>query len=294
VLFDVRGLLADEYADVGHWTRHGLKYRLTKRMENVLFRKADMLVMLTKTIKTKLVSTGLHGREHDIEVIPCCADMDLFPFDPERRQRYRKSRGWEGKRILAYVGKLGSWYLASEMARFFAAARQEDDRFFFQILSQSDASPMKRGLEAAGVPANSYDIGFAPPEEVPTILLAADAGISFYQSGYSKQATSPTKVSEYLAAGLPVVSTSAIGDCDEILARPNLGVIIAGHDDVDYRRAARRLIALLDDAATPAACREFATISLSLERVGGPRYASIYDRLLDDGKQDRVGQPCCP
>ena len=39
-LFDVRGLLPDEYADAGHWRRGGLKYRLGKAMERVFFRRA--------------------------------------------------------------------------------------------------------------------------------------------------------------------------------------------------------------------------------------------------------------
>jgi len=283
LLFDVRGLLGDEHADAGRWARDGLKYRLTKFMERVLFRKADMLVVLTKTIKADLVprEPALRQRADDIEIIPCCVDTRLFEPDASRRLACRRALGWDGKRVLAYVGKLGTWYLAEEMARFFAVARLEDDAFFFQVLTQSDPSPMKRALEAAGVPANAYEIGFALPRDVPGRLGAADAGISFYRGGYSKRATCPTKVSEYLAAGLPVVSTVGIGDCDEILVRPNLGVIIEPLDEGGYRRAARALMALLEDPATPGACRDFANRNLSLHAVGGPRYAAVYGRLLE-------------
>jgi len=283
LLFDVRGLLGDEQADAGRWARNGFKYRLTKLMERVLFRKADMLVVLTKTIKTDLVrgETSLRQRADDIEIIPCCVDARLFERDAGRRLACRRALGWDGKRVLVYVGKLGTWYLADEMARFFAAARLEDNAFFLQILTQSDPSPMKRALDAAGVPADAYEIGFVPPQEVPGRLEAADAGISFIRACYSKRASCPTKVSEYLAAGLPVVSTTGIGDCDEILVRPNLGVTIERLDEGEYRRAARVLIALLDDPATPGACRDFANRDLSLDAVGGPRYAAVYGRLLE-------------
>src|SRR6266404_631077 len=165
LLFDVRGLLADEHADAGRWAKDGLKYRLTKLMERVLFREADMLVVLTKRIKADLVPREPHLRQRtdDIEIIPCCVDTRLFEPNAGRRLASRRALGWDGKRVLAYVGKLGTWYLAEEMARFFAVARLEDSTFFFQVLTQSDPSPMKRALEAAGVPPISYDIGFRPP-----------------------------------------------------------------------------------------------------------------------------------
>jgi len=282
MLFDVRGLLADEYADVGHWTRAGLKYRLTKAMERFLFRRADGLILLTEAIKMDLVMVDpiLRERTNDIEVIPCCVSVERFAHNAEERRVEKQRRGWNGRRVLAYVGKLGTWYLVEEMARFFAVARQEDSRFFFQVLTQSEPSSMRRALEDAGVPSVAFDIARVEPEEVPRVLCAADAGISFIRSCYSKRSSSPTKVGEYLSAGLPVVSTQGIGDCDDILARPNLGVVVEPLDETEYHRAARALLRLLDDPATPALCREFAERELSLTRIGGPRYAAVYNRLL--------------
>lgn len=290
MLFDVRGLLADEYADVGHWTRAGVKYRLTKAMERVLFRRADALILLTESIKADLVRTDrtLRERTNDIEVIPCCVSVERFAHNAEERRVERHRRKWSGRRVLAYVGKLGTWYLVEEMARFFAVARQEDSRFFFQVLTQSEPSPMRRALDDAGVPPEAFDIAHVEPEEVPRVLCAADAGISFIRSCYSKRSSSPTKVAEYLAAGLPVVSTRGIGDCDAILARPNLGITVGRLDEAEYRRAVRGLLRLLDDPATPALCREFAGRELSLSRIGGPRYVSVYERLCRSVSQDRA------
>ena len=290
VLFDIRGLLADEYADVGHWTRAGFNYRLTKAMERVLFRRADALILLTEAIKADLMRTDpvLRERASDIEVIPCCVQVERFVPNAEARRTERRRRNWDGRRVLAYVGKLGTWYLVREMAQFFAAARQEDDRFFFQVLTQSEPSPMRQALDDAGVPPEAFDIGQVEPEEVPRVLCAADAGISFIRSSYSKRSSSPTKVAEYLAAGLPVVSTRGIGDCDAILARPNLGTTLERLDETNYRRATRELLRLLDDPTTPVLCREFAERELSLSLIGGPRYVSVYERLCGSVPKERV------
>src|SRR5262245_39572749 len=47
LIFDVRGLLADEYVDANHWRRDSLVYRLTKLTERRLFQNADAIVTLT-------------------------------------------------------------------------------------------------------------------------------------------------------------------------------------------------------------------------------------------------------
>ena len=51
-----------------------------------------------------------------------------------------------------------------------------------------------------------------PPAGMPAALVAGDVGLSFIQPCFSKTGSSPTKVAEYLACGLPVVVNAGIGD----------------------------------------------------------------------------------
>ena len=53
-LFDIRGLQAEEYADAGHWDVRGLKFRLTKRVEQAILHDADGIVTLTNAIRPAL------------------------------------------------------------------------------------------------------------------------------------------------------------------------------------------------------------------------------------------------
>src|SRR5262245_21996357 len=50
-LFDIRGLQAEEYGDSGHWDPRGLKFRLTKRVEQAILHDADGIVTLTNDIR---------------------------------------------------------------------------------------------------------------------------------------------------------------------------------------------------------------------------------------------------
>ena len=44
LIFDVRGLMADEYVDAGHWQQGSIPYRLTKTMEWRALEQADGIV----------------------------------------------------------------------------------------------------------------------------------------------------------------------------------------------------------------------------------------------------------
>jgi glycosyltransferase involved in cell wall biosynthesis len=284
-LFDIRGLLAEEYVDAGHWTMGDFKYRLTKAMERVFFRKADSFVMLTQRIKDELTTTepALRGRADQITVIPCCVDLDRFSIGSEQRDSYRQERHWEGRRVLTYVGKIGTWYLTGDMIGFFVALYRRDPRFFFQVLTQSDPEPLRAAVLAAGVDPSDFDIRYAPPDRLPLILTASDAAISLIMPSPSKRASSPTKVAECLAAGLPLVVNTGVGDCDRQIEDHQLGVVLRELTPAEFERGAEQLCRLLDSAEISRRCRAAAELMLSLSGVGGPRYHAIYERLLGSG-----------
>jgi glycosyltransferase involved in cell wall biosynthesis len=100
---------------------------------------------------------------------------------------------------------------------------------------------------------------------------------------------SPTKVGEYLAAGLPVVSGPGVGDLDELLDDRRVGVVVEGFSEPVYERVAARVRELVADPASRARCREVARGVYSLEEVGIPRYDRIYRRLAQPSGDGRSG-----
>jgi len=285
-LFDLRGLMAEEYLDAGRWTASDIKFRLTKRMERVFLREADALVMLTHRIKADLSASEpvLQSRNGSIQVIPCCVDISRFAVTDQERDAYRKERGWVDRKVVVYLGKVGTWYRPDAMSGFFSAVRARDPRAFFQVLTQDDPAPMLRALADAGVDAADFDLRYCAPSGLPLILSAADASISFRAGESSKRAASPTKVGECLAAGLPVVTNSGIGDCDEMLGGGRMGVVLTEFTEAEYQRGARALLELLDDPHVRERCRSYAADSLSLRTVGAVRYAGVYESIFNPGK----------
>ncbi|MDQ3280642.1 MAG: glycosyltransferase, partial [Acidobacteriota bacterium] len=236
VLFDIRGLLADEYADAGHWKREGLLYRLTKAAERALVRNADGFVVLTERARRELFD----GATKPLEVIPCCTDAARFAH-ADARARVRGTLNAGDRIVIAYTGSLGGAYLTRELAEFFAAAKSVDARVFPLVLTQSEPAGFIAQLEALGFAKGEYFAGFAPPEELPEYLAAADIAIAMLKPTYSKLAMSPTKFAEYLASGLPVIVPKGIGDLDEQVERERVGVLFDGFDAATYRDAFTRV-----------------------------------------------------
>src|SRR5262245_6804531 len=121
MIFDVRGLMAEEYVDAGHWQEGNAGYRLVKGVERRALAVADGIVTLTERIWPVIRDwDGLRGREVVHEVIPCCVELERFRFDHNDRDRRRKELSIDGQFLLTYSGSIGSWYLTAEMIDFFS------------------------------------------------------------------------------------------------------------------------------------------------------------------------------
>jgi glycosyltransferase involved in cell wall biosynthesis len=282
-LFDVRGFMAEEYVDAGVWPGGGLLFRVTKRVERALVGAADAVVVLTQRARSLLQDwypSLMSGKL--TAVIPCCADLRSAHPTAGASDEAPPSRRTHA---LVYAGKLGGWYLDEEMVAFFAVLREALPKLSWHVWTQSDPAPLRELLSAWNL-QQSVSIGRASPGELPARLRQATVALSLIKPCLSKLASSPTKVGEYLAAGLPVVSTGGIGDLDAILGDAGaelggpVGVVLPECSETAYRRSLPRLLSLLADPATPGRCRAAAARHFDLLSVGWPRYRELYRRLI--------------
>jgi glycosyltransferase involved in cell wall biosynthesis len=282
MIFDVRGLLAEEYADAGHWRAGEFKYRLTKRMERRFFAAADGVVTLTEAIWGIIKDwDGLAGRSVAHETIPCCADLARFRFDDAARSRVRRELKLEDAFVVVYSGSIGGWYMNEEMADFFSALLAERDDAHFLWLTPRDHDAVRALMRARGIAEGKYTVRAARSEEVASFLSAADAGLAFIKPCFSKLASSPTKTAEYLACGLPVVLNAGVGDSDVLVTRERVGALVEHFSGDDYRRAARAVAAMLSERdAVRRHSREVAERLFDVRRTGLERYARLYEKVI--------------
>ena len=212
-------------------------------------------------------------------MIPCCADLDRVGGDRGGVERARAGSGSRTDRSWSMSGKLTEPYMDREMVEFFAIARRAIPGLAFLVLTQAPPASIRSEFVRAGIPDADYRILRAEPAELGSYLGLADFAICFCRPSFARIASSPTKLGEYLGAGLPVASGPGIGDVDEILDGRGVGVIVDAFGEPGYERAAKRIRELAADPDARARCRAVAREVFSLDEVGIPRYDRLYRRL---------------
>ena len=280
MIFDLRGLLAEEYVDAGHWLKDSLPYRITKSAERRIFTETDAVVTLTERIWPIIREwEGLRGRNVQHAVIPCCADLSLFKFSDEDRARRRAELGLADKFTIVYSGSLNGWYLTEEMADFFAVFRRRRPDAHFLWLTNGSHERVKSVMSNRNVPADQFSVLTVPARLVPSYLSAADAALSFNKPSFSKIASSPTKNGEYLACGLPLIMNAGIGDSDALIDEWNAGVLLEEFTDTEYDAAGAAIEKMVAQPGVRQSARAVAERLFDLQTVGVERYADLYERV---------------
>jgi glycosyltransferase involved in cell wall biosynthesis len=236
-LFDMRGFWPEEKVEGGSWRLSNplfrAVYRYFKARESDFFREADAIVSLTRAARDEMLARPRGSRPaRPITVIPCCVDFDHFTIpSADQRLEARQELGLaRDAPVLAYLGSLGGIYMMEEMLQFFAAFRERksDGRFLFITRTAPDF--IRGAAERLGIVADVLAIRPASRDEVPRFLAAADLGISFIRATFSKTASSPTKLAEMMAVGLPMVVNAGLGDVDAVMADTRSGVVVDRFD----------------------------------------------------------------
>jgi glycosyltransferase involved in cell wall biosynthesis len=281
MIFDLRGLMAEEYVDAEHWPMNGLRYRITKLAERRVLRKTDAVVTLTERIWPIIKEwDGLRNRNVHHAVIPCCVDLNKFSFTDRDRELRRAELGLDRQFTLVYSGSIDGWYLTEQMADFFAVFAQRRTNAHLLWLTNGSHERIHQLMLSRNVQASRFSIRSVAADLVPSYLAAADAGMAFIKPCFSKLASSPTKNGEYLACGLPLVINSGIGDSDTLVEEYGAGVLIKGFAGEDYAGAATKLDQIMSEPDLRNTIRSVAAELFDLETVGIERYADLYNRVL--------------
>ena len=287
-VFDIRGFWPEERLELGLFRPNGILYRTSKRVETLLLEGSEHVVVLTESSKAILrereASARLaarRAREKQITVIPCGTDLERFrpaPPDRELARRY----GLEGSIVIGNIGAVNKRYMLPEMMRFAFHVQSHLPPVKFVYLTKQDPSPIRTAAREAGLPDSALIIESADPADIPRWLTLFRLGVFFLRPSYAAKASSFTKLPEFLACGVPVVTNTGVGDVDKLLGSSPASVLLPGMTEVELASGARQALSFLDGEAVPdesrERCRAIASSHFALDD-GAERYLKIYASL---------------
>ena len=268
-LFDMRGFWADERVDGGLWPREARLYRVAKWFERRFLLSADHVVSLTHAAVREMERFPyLQGHMPPVAVISTCADLARFSptaHPPSATQSM----------VLGYVGSVGTWYLFDEVVAAFTSLRQMRPDARLLIVNRNEHAFIRERLAAAGVSMSTIELRAADHTEVPAQMARMTAGVFFIKPVFSKQASAPTKLGEFLGCGIPCLSNAGVGDMAEILEGERVGVAVRDFDTASLAAGIERLLALLAEPGIGARCVAAAQRHFSLDQ-GAEAYGRVY------------------
>ncbi len=283
-LFDMRGFWPEERVELGIFSPGGILFRSAKWLESIFVRNADQIVVLTnRARKIMLEDSRLTAGSDQIEVIPCC--VDLRRFLPEGNGIELVERfGLVGKVVVGNIGAVNNRYLVKDIFRFYAALKKFKKELRFVFITRQEPAEVYRLAKEQGIEPTDLVVTSATPDEIPTWLRLFQLGIFFLRPTYAAQASSFTKLGEFLAAGVPVVTNTGVGDVEETLDQKNVALLLQDFSDDEIQNKAAEAARMLPPSEEMRrSCRNVAEKRLGLG-IAGSRYLSVYANLLKGQK----------
>lgn len=277
-LFDMRGFLADEKVDGGHWSRESRVYAVTKRCERSFFESADAIVSLTHEGVKAIADLGYRiPAGIPIRVIPTCTDLETFAPRP-KDQMLLKRLGLTGHRVIGCVGSMSNWYLRRPMLEYlaFLTTRLEDAKIL--VVTHEDHDQLRSDAIKAGIPAERLVLTRAEFSAMPAHIGLMDLGMFFIKVCFSKRGSAATKLAEFLACGVPVVINDGIGDSGGIVRHGRAGIVLADVTEKAFESSFQSVLDMLNDRDTAERCRKTAKDYFDLDE-GVRAYAELYREL---------------
>jgi glycosyltransferase involved in cell wall biosynthesis len=280
-VFDMRGFWADERIDGQIWSSGSKIYRIAKWFERRFLLRADVVVSLTKSgveaIREFPYFKNVKGR---FEVISTCTNLDMFSPLPKP---FHDQSSEKKPFVLGYVGSAGTWYMFHKVARFFDILLKIHHDAHLYVVNKSEHEYIKSVLSEFSIPLDKVTIEAREHSQIPAAMNTMDAGIFFIKPKFSKKASAPTKMGEFLAYGIPCVANAGVGDVESILNQ-DVGVVLSDFSEVTIKAAVERIMKLVELPLTKKKCVTVAETHFSLDKAVS-KYNRIYHSLQENCKQ---------
>jgi glycosyltransferase involved in cell wall biosynthesis len=199
--------VVDEYG--GYTSHDDVTRKALWKAEEALLDRVDMSIVVSRELLKRKSAPNR-------EVFLVENAVDIEKYDARRKSsNVPDDLATIARPRLGYSGLIGS-RLDLGLLRNLARARPD---WSIVLIGKVDSRGCEEDIAALNRLTNVHFLGEKPYSEIPGYVLGFDVGLLPYRINLETRNISPLKMYEYLAAGVPVVSTDipAVEDCKDIV-----------------------------------------------------------------------------
>ena len=205
VCYDCRGVVVEETA--GYWGTGWKKFILPlknyelRQMENLAVKNSDFITAVSEPL-SKYLKTH-YGRSADLIIRPV-VDGKQFNFSETKRNEIRNALDMGiNDRLFLFVGGTSYWQSLDLLKEWWHLNGTNN---VLMVLTHNPKQMAEQWQLTEKQGVGKMIVKSVPHKEVAAYMSAADFGILFRDNILVNRVASPVKLSEYLCAGLPVLT----------------------------------------------------------------------------------------
>lgn len=254
LVYDMRGNRVNEMAVQGapHW-----RVWLSKKVTNICL-NASNLVFTVSDSSSNIPSGKRHIVKYNF------FDARQFFFDADVASKIRRKLGIEKRFIFVYSGTDKHYQMVPEMVRFFAGFRKICPDAWFMINTPVKSERFIEALKRNNIPPSAYGMFQLKQESLNQYQMVADMAFLIRDDLPLNREAFPTKFSEYLGSGVPVLITPHVHSLANLVEKHNLGVIWEDHQS--EKDLYPRILEYKSNTVAKEKCSTFAREHLSWQK----------------------------
>jgi len=277
VVYEVRAFWEDAAVDHGTTAAGSLRYRLTRRLETRVLRRADAVTCICEGLKSDIVGRGLPSEK--VTVIPNAVDISHYSMDATRDPALETRYGLANRTVLGFLGSFYSYEGLSLLLDAMPAVLERRPGVRLLLVGGgSEEEALRSRVGELGIANRVIFTGRVPHDEVHRYYSLVDICVYPRLPIRLTDLVTPLKPLEAMAQGRLVVA-SDVGGHRELLRDGETGLLFRAGDRAALKST---ILDMLSDPARAcrmrAAARRFVETERSWE-ASVARYEPVYNSL---------------
>lgn len=238
-VLEIRDLWPETILALGLLKREALMTRGLEKIELFLYRRADLIVAVTKSFRKVMVSRGV--RADKVIVVPNGVATRVFRNGDGTR--LRAGLDAEASCVALYIGTHGMCQGLEVLLEATRALRDRD--IFVLFVGEGAEKQMLRKRAREWGLSNVKFLDQQPRSTVPDFIAASDICIVPLRKREVFSTVIPSKIFEFMAGARPIVLSTPRGEVSRLVERAGCGL----HVEPENARALSKAISKLADNA---------------------------------------------